>query len=612
MCGIIGICLSDRNVFKIGELLFKALLRLEYRGYDSAGIAVIDGNKLIIAKGRGKLRELEEKHQFTKFNGITGIGHTRWATHGAPSDINAHPHVDCRGIFSIVHNGIIENYIELRNYLIEKGHVFKSETDTETAVHLIEEFYFDIGDVYTAFKEAIKLLKGTYAILLVTPLEPGKIFFAKKDSPLIAGLGNGLNFIASDIPALLDHTRRVIVVRDYWVGYITASGVFIEDIFTGNKINYEDYIRVIEWSLEDASKEGYNHFMVKEIYEQPRALIQTTMGLRSDSSLDKTILTLLNTDRIFITGAGTSYHASEFFALSLMKLGCKSVIPFIASEYEIYAKIANENDVLIAVSQSGETIDVLKAVRAFKKNNVRVIALSNVVESAIPRESDLVIYTRAGPEIGVAATKTFLTQALALSWITVEYSHKGGRIDSNERRELLRSLEDAGKLVELSIRSSEYFIEKLSIDLVRTKSMYYLSRDIGIPVAKEGALKIKEIAYVHAEAYPAGESKHGPIALLEQGFPVLFIIPNDPVVEQKILGNIEEMKARDAFTIGVFYKGSHLKDMVEKAIEVPASHWITTPITHTPPLQLLAYYLAIRKGYDPDKPRNLAKTVTVE
>ncbi|MEM4488207.1 MAG: glutamine--fructose-6-phosphate transaminase (isomerizing) [Desulfurococcaceae archaeon] len=612
MCGIVGICLQDRNALRLGQALYSGLLRLEYRGYDSAGLAVVDENKLKVLKGKGKLIELEGRLGFTNLGGTVGIGHTRWATHGPPSDVNAHPHTDCKGLFAIVHNGIIENYYELKKDLLEKGHAFKSQTDTEVVVHLIEDFYEQVRDVYESFRRAIKTLKGAYAILMITPLDLSKIFFAKKDSPLVLGIGDSYNLVASDIPALLEHTRRVIAVRDYWMGYISPREVYIEDILTGDKVNYENYVKVVDWKLEDASKEGYTHFMLKEINEQPRALTYTISGLRSDSSVKEVVDLLTKANKIYIVGAGTSYHASEFLALSSMKLAGEVFIPFIASEYDVYANSVSESDVLIAVTQSGETIDVLKAVRGFKNAGGKIVAVTNIVDSAVPRESDVAVYMRAGPEIGVAATKTFLAQVLTLSFIVLEYAHKRGVIDSSEYRSILDDLEKSSSLVARTINETSSFVERLSEKLINTRSMYYLSRGVGVPTAREGALKIKEIAYVHAEAYPAGESKHGPIALVEPGFPVVFVVPNDHEIERKIHSNVEEMKARGALTIGVLYKDSYLKELVDVAIEVPRGHWITTPITHVPPLQLLAYHLAVKRGHDPDRPRNLAKTVTVE
>lgn len=612
MCGIIGFCLPDKAALRIGEAIYNGLRRLEYRGYDSAGIAVITDGKITILKGKGRLEELEKKYSFTKLEGATGIGHTRWATHGAPNDVNAHPHTDCKGLFAIVHNGVIENYLEIKRGLSEKGHVFRSDTDTEVVAHLIEELYGATGDVYEAFKKAISLIRGAYAILMITPLEPGKIFFARKDSPLVIGVGDRYNVLASDIPALLEHTRRVIVVRDGWVGYVTPSSVYIEDLATGSPVPAGNYIRMIEWDLRDAEKEGYPYFMLKEIHEQPRALRSTIHGLVNDVMVGEAVKLLIDADKVFVTGAGTSYHASEYFTILLAKLAGKPAIPLVASEYSSYVDAAGGRDVLIAVSQSGETMDTLKALRGFKEKGCRVISLTNVVDSAIARESNIALYTRAGPEIGVAATKTFLTQTLALAWIAVLLGREVGRLTSSEAAELLGVLQSTPGLVEESISRSSRLVEKLAQELAGRRSMYYLSREIGLPVAREGALKIKEVAYIHAEAYPAGESKHGPIALVEESFPILFIAPSDERLEKLLLGNIEEMKARGGVVIGVIPEGSGLREVVNEVIEVPRSHWIATSLTHTPPLQLLAYHVAVLKGADPDKPRNLAKTVTVE
>lgn len=608
MCGIIGLCFPLHHL-KLGEHLFRGLERLEYRGYDSAGIAAVRGTELVVLKGRGKLKELESKFGFTRITGFTGIGHTRWATHGPPTDKNAHPHVDCKRVFAVVHNGIIENYYELKRELIDRGHTFNSETDTEVIPHLVEELYGLYRNVYMAFKEAVKRLKGTFAILMITPLEPAKIFFARKDSPLIIGIASEYNVVASDIPAVLDHTRRIVVVRDHWIGYITPLEVYIEDLISGSRIDHEKYVRTVDWSVEDASKEGYEHFMLKEIHEQPRALMNTLAGVKSDRNVD-VVAELIDAARnVYVTGSGTSYHACEFFALLSQKLLRKPTIAFIASESDTYQQIADENDLLIAVSQSGETMDVLNAVRSFKKKSVKVVAISNVVDSAIPRESDIAVYTRAGPEIGVAATKTFTSQVLVLSWLLSKALFVKG--DEERALEIRRHLERAPELVKETLELSEGIVKELAKTVAISKSMYFLSRGAGVPVAREGALKIKEVAYVHAEAYPAGESKHGPIALVEPGFPVLFVVPSEPFLEDLIAGNVEEMKARGAFTIGVLHVGSKLKPLFHKVIEVPRVDVSAMPLVSTPPLQMLAYYAAVEKGLDPDKPRNLAKTVTV-
>ena len=612
LCGIIGVVVSNKSTrYSPGSMVFRGLLRLEYRGYDSAGVASICGDKLVVLKGKGRIIDLEKRLGFSKICGSVVIGHTRWATHGAPSDINAHPHTDCRDWFAVVHNGIIQNYSDLKKSLISKGHVFKSDTDTEVVPHLVEDYYKVLRNVYSSFRQAIRVLEGSYALLLISVHEPEKIFFAKKDSPLIIGLGDGFNVLASDIPAILEYTRRIVTVRDGWIGYVSGNDVYIEDL-DGNIVDWKRYVRIIDWSISDAVKAGYPHYMLKEIHEQPRALKDTFYGISRDENIDRVVDLILDAEKVFVTGAGTSFHASYYFALVSNILAGVMVYPFIASEFESYTSAVGEGDLLIVVSQSGETMDALKALRAFKKRGARIVAVSNVVDSAIPRESDVAVYTRAGPEIGVAATKTFTTQTLVLAWIAVSLAKSCGCIGNDEAREYMDLLGNSAKIASETISVIEYAAKKLSEWLYRVKNAYYLSRWIGVPVAMEGALKLKEIAYIHAESYPAGESKHGPIALVEEDFPVIFIVPSNREVEKLLLGNIKEMKARGAVIIGVVPEDSSLVDEMDYVFSIPRTHWLITPITHTPPQQLLAYYTAVRKGLDPDKPRNLAKTVTVE
>ena len=613
MCGIIGLtCLLNKTPEKPAIMMYKGLVRLEYRGYDSAGIACISSGKIIVLKGKGKISELEVKLGFSKVDGTTIIGHTRWATHGAPNDINAHPHTDCSGRIAVAHNGIIQNYRELKRMLIEHGHVFRSETDTEVIPHLIEEFYKKTASLYEAFKQAIRLLEGSYAVVMISSIEPDKIFFARKDSPLIIGVGDGYSIVASDIPAFLEYTRKAIVVHDHEAGYISPREIHLENLLTGAIVDWKRRMRFIEWSIEDATKAGYPHFMIKEIHEQPRALRDTLYGIEKEASFQEAVKLLLDAHRIYVTAAGTSYHAGLYYSLLTYKIVGVPIIPFIASEYHIYEKAVNSRDVLIVVSQSGETIDSLMALRAFKEHDARIIALSNIVDSAIPRESNIALYTRAGPEIGVAATKTFTTQTIALAWLAIEHGEAMGSLTSSEARELKDELLKAPKIVSNIIAYTEDRARKLAEWLSRKDNAYYLSRGIGVPVAMEGALKLKEIAYIHAEAYPAGESKHGPIALVTNGYPVVFTIPPDDHLEKLLLGNIQEMKARDAVIIGVAPENTNLADQLDYMFPIPRTHWILTPITHTPTMQLLAYYTAVQRGYDPDKPRNLAKTVTVE
>ncbi len=610
MCGIVGLTCLPGKIVNPARAVRKSLEKLEYRGYDSVGIAVIFNGKIIIKKGKGKIHEVHLKLNFDGTPGSTVIGHTRWATHGAPSDVNAHPHSDCLGAIAVVHNGIIKNFDELRRELIMKGHVFHSDTDTEVVSHLVEDYIRKGLKPYDAFKEAIKKIKGSYAIALIMTYEPNKIFFAKKDSPLIIGLGEGFNFLASDIPAFLEYTRKIIVLRDNEVGYITPTNIIIEDMVTGEKVNVRTRVRTVNWTPEMAAKAGYPHFMLKEIHEQPRALNETLLGLGME--VDKAAELILKADRVFIAAAGTSYHAGLVFEYYLAKIPGIMSHAFISSEYSKYSKIANSNDLLVAISQSGETIDTLMALRLFKENGAKVISISNVIDSAIPRESDLTVYTRAGPEIGVAATKTFTTQVLVELVLALKVAELKGDLLPSEYSEEIAKLSKIPKTVEEIILKNEALTLQLADTLSYKNNIYYLGRGLGVPIAKEGALKLKEIAYIHAEAYPAGESKHGPIALVEKGFPVLFVVLDDENKES-IVGNIMEMKARDAYTIGLLtYGNDEIAEKLDFAFTLPQQEYLVAPITYMPVLQLIAYYTAVKRGYDPDKPRNLAKTVTVE
>jgi len=612
LCGIIGITSTPNySPEGVARLVVRALLRLEYRGYDSAGVAGIVDGEIVVRKARGKIEEVSRRLGFDKIRSYCMIGHTRWATHGVPSDRNAHPHTDCRGWFAVVHNGILENHAELRRKLERKGHVFSSDTDTEVLPHLVEDYYVVLGNVMSAFEKALGLIRGSYAFAMISVHEPDKIFFAKNKNPLVVGIGKGFNAVASDIAAIIELTRRVVVLRDGWYGYVSPHDIVIYDE-RGEPVDWRKYVITVEWSVEDASKSGYPHYMLKEIMEQPVALQNTLAGIRRDKAVEKAINILLDAEKIYVTAAGTSYHAGLYYASLASILSSTLVHPFIASEYELYVKTINEGDAVIAISQSGETMDTLNAIREARKQGAKIIAVSNVVESSIPRESDTTIYTRAGPEIGVAATKTFTSQTLALYWLSVHYALAKGTINQSEAKELLRRAEEAPQLIRRAIEISKPLAEKLAGDLSRAGSMYVLSRGIGVPVAMEGALKIKEISYIHAEAYPAGESKHGPIALIEKGFPVIFIVPNDPRLVYLLMGNIEEMKSRGALTIGVLSENTCRECKLDIRIETPYADKLLVPFTHTPFMQLLSYYIAVNKGYDPDKPRNLAKTVTVE
>ena len=616
MCGIVGITVKQKTKLKdksLGRTLTKLLKLLEYRGYDSVGIAVVSNGNIIIRKARGKIDEVSTKLNLSEIDGLTGIGHTRWATHGPPSDENAHPHTDCKGTIALVHNGIIKNFFIIKKDLQGKDHYFKSETDTEVIAHLIEDkLYKSNGRVFSEIlRETLDEIEGSYAFAIIHKNEPDRIYFAKKLSPLIIGVGKGVNLVASDIPAVLSYTNHIIPLRDGEYGWITPNEIVIK--YGEETVDFASRIKTIDWNVENVSKAGYPHFMVKEIYEQPLSLRETFFGLQSDPSIERIIERLVDSEKIYITGAGTSFHAGLVFKYYLSKLGGRPSIPFISSEYSQVSEEIGGKDILVAISQSGETIDTLTAVRSFKINGGEIISIANVLESAIPRESDYAIYMRAGPEIGVAATKTYLTQVLTLTYIAVQYAHIVGRLTDSEFKDHLNTLSKASEITELSIRISEPLVKMYAKDLKGSESMYILGRGLGSILALEAALKVKEIDYIHAEAYPAGESKHGPIALVELGFPVFFIFTLEH--EKELIGNIKEMHSRG----GIIYVSTPTADVIRenvldaRILNIASYHTeILEPYAHIPAYQLLSYYISVEKGYDPDKPRNLAKTVTVE
>ncbi len=585
MCGIAASALREPYRRETLQLLIDLLRALEYRGYDSAGIAVydLDMKKIRVWKKKGKVNELAKLLIGLKVNASVGVAHTRWATHGPPSDINAHPHTDCNGTVAVVHNGIITNYRQLRERLVLRGHKFESETDTEVFAHLFEEYMKEYPP-FEAFKKAISELEGYYAIVAITSKDPFKVFFARKESPLIVGRGLKGNFVSSDVVSLLGVCEEVAPLSDGDVGWLDEERIYVEN--DGNVVRLKFFKP--SWSPAQAKKGSFEHFMIKEIHEQPQAVKETLSSVLSD--WDK-VEEVVRDDDLVVVAAGTSYHAGLVFSYLAMKYTGNYVPVIDSSEAEHYEKILKGT--VIAISQSGETYDTLNAVRIAKKNGAKIVGIVNVVGSTLDREADVTIYTRAGPEVGVAATKTFLTQLTVLAAIA---KAKGG----SSRNDVLKEMKDVPNVVLNSIKMSVGYAKELSKKLSDKRDMYVLGTGISYPIAMEGALKIKEISYVHAEAYPAGEAKHGPIALAEPGFPVVVVWTPEDV--NKLETASEEFRSRGSEVYWVAPK---------KDVPMPKVEWDKVPFAATPPLQLLAYYMAVKKGLDPDKPRNLAKSVTV-
>lgn len=609
MCGIMGY-IGRANAVPV---IIDGLSKLEYRGYDSAGIAMYnDEGKIEVCKKQGRLVDMVEKLGPGRCCNL-GIGHTRWATHGVPSDNNAHPHCDCTGKIALVHNGIIENYAQLRKELIIEGHDFVSETDTEVMVHLIEKYYTD--SLEDAVRKALTQVRGSFAIVVICSDEPDKIVTAKKASPLIIGLGQGENYVASDIPAVLGLTSRVYIIEENEFAVITSDAVVITD-FEGQPIDKKVF--EVTWDPVSAEKEGYEHFMLKEINEQPRAIRDTLAGKTIHSMVDLSGLEMddifKKVGKIFIVACGTAYHAGLVGRMAIEKLARISVETDIASEFRYRDVLWNPNDLMIVVSQSGETADTLEALRKAKHQGVKVLAVTNVVGSSIAREADKVIYTHAGPEIAVASTKAYITQ-LAIMYLIAMYLGKIKGIGSESQlQELGSGLHHIDLMVQkiLDHEKETGKIKELAYKYRDVQSTFFLGRGMDYAVAMEGALKLKEISYVHAEAYAAGELKHGPLALIHDGVPVLALITQDELVE-KSMSNIKEVKARGAVVVAV------CKESLQEACQecddqilLPDINPILAPIVSVVPLQLFAYYMAIFRGADVDKPRNLAKSVTVE
>jgi len=609
MCGIFGCILKEGNA---APLIHSSLKRLEYRGYDSVGIATISDGKIFIKKDSGKIDEVHKIVNLDDMPGSMGIGHTRWATHGAPLKVNSHPHIDCKGEIAVVHNGIIENFIELKAELQNLGHIFVSKTDTEIMPHLIEETLKQNPNF--TFQQAVlaslKRVEGSYAFAIISTREPDKIICARNESPLVLGINGKGVFCASDIPAFLEVTNKAVMINNGELVILTASGYEIRRISDNSLVEREPM--TVEWTSEMAVKQGYPHFMIKEIHEQPETL-RNTLRIQ-DHYLDLLATFLDRANEVFLVACGTSYHACLAASYMFSKLAFLPAYPVYASEFlEQYGKSVSIDSTLLAVSQSGETADTIAAVTCAQQRASTVLSLTNVIGSTMTRISRVYIGTQAGPEIGVAATKTFTSQLSVLAQLALKLSKKRGKISQDEIDCLQENLKKMPDDVDTIVRTQEKRIKQIAKKYAASKVFFFLGRGISTATAFEGRLKLMEIAYIPSIAFPAGESKHGPISLIEEGFPVVFICPRDDT-HKTIIGNIMEMKARGAHIIAIIEEGdTEIKSLADDYVEVPKGiPSILSPIPFAVPLQLLAYYVALEKGFDPDMPRNLAKSVTVK
>jgi len=610
MCGIVGYTGPRQGV----PLVLEGLKRLEYRGYDSAGIAVVNGGRVEVFKAAGKISVLEKELGSRMPAGHTALAHTRWATHGAPNTVNAHPHTDCGGTIALVHNGIIENAQVLRTALSQRGHVFRSETDTEVLAHLIEDLHVNGTPLVDAVAGALRQVEGTYGIAVVSSREPDTIVAARRGSPLLVAIGSGENFVASDASAVLAHTRSVVYLDDGEIAVIRPGDYRILDLHTAEKAKT---VTQVDWDLGTIERGGFAHFMLKEIMEQPESVQNTLRGrlLEEEGTvrlggLNITDEELLRIQRIVITACGTSWHSSLIGEYMMEELARIPTEVEYASEFRYRNPIVDERTLVIGISQSGETADTLSALREAKRRGARTLGLVNVVGSTIAREVDGGIYLHAGPEIGVASTKAFTSQIAALALLTL----KMGRLRALsilQGREVVRALGRLPALVQRVLERAPE-VEHIAERLIRATNVLYLGRGYNFPVALEGALKLKEISYIHAEGYPAAEMKHGPIALIDDLMPVVFVAPRDTVY-QKVVSNVEEVKARGGKVIAIVTEGdTGLTKLADHQIEIPETLDLLTPVLSVLPLQLLAYYIAVRRGCNVDQPRNLAKSVTVE
>jgi glucosamine--fructose-6-phosphate aminotransferase (isomerizing) len=609
MCGIFGAILKDGSA---APVIHAALKRLEYRGYDSVGEATLHEGTLYIKKDSGKIDEVHKIHNLDDLPGNIGVGHTRWATHGAPLQVNAHPHIDCNGRLVVVHNGIIENFSELKQELETRGHVFKSKTDTEVIAHLIEETLktnpsLSLAD---AVLETVRKLQGSYAIAVLSLKEPDKIVCARYESPLVVGVNENALYCASDIPAFLPVTNKAVIIEDGELVILSLKGYEIKKIADASVVVREP--KLIDWTPEMAIKQGYQHFMLKEIHEQPGTLRSTLM--LQEHYLDLMSTFLDRAREVFLAACGTSYHACLAASYMFSKLAFLPTHPVIASEFtEQHGKSVNIDSTILAVSQSGETADTLAAVNTARQRAATILGLTNAIGSTLTRISRVYIGQQSGPEIGVAATKTFTSQLSVLSQLALRLAKKRGKVSQDEMDYVDEKMKKLPETVETIIQTQEEKVRQMAKKYKDAKTFFFLGRGISTATAYEGRLKLMEIAYIPAIAFPAGESKHGPISLVEQDFPVVFICPKDET-HKTLIGNIMEMKARGASVIAVIEESDEeVKQLADDYIEVPKGiPEVLSPIPFIIPLQLFAYYMAVERGHNPDMPRNLAKSVTVK
>jgi len=609
MCGIFGCVQKGGNV---APTIHAALKRLEYRGYDSVGEATVFEGRLYLKKDQGKIDEVHKACNLDDLPGNVGIGHTRWATHGAPVQVNAHPHVDCSGQIAVAHNGIVENFSELKEELEDRGHTFKSRTDTEVIAHLIEET-LKANPLHTlteAVLESVRRLEGSFAIVVISAREPDKIVCARRESPLVIGINENAVYCASDIPAFLPLTKKAIIVEDGELVTLSLKGAEIKKIVDSASVIREP--KLIEWAPEMAVKQGYPHFMIKEIHEQPDCL-RNTLRLQ-EHYLDLMATFLDRAREVYLVACGTSYHACLAASYMFSKLAFLGTYPVVASEFiEQHGKSVNIDSTILAVSQSGETADTLASVNVARQRAATVLGLTNVIGSTLTRVARVYIGQQSGPEIGVAATKTFTSQLSVLAQLALRLAKKRGKISQDEMDYLGERLCKLPDTVEAIIRNQEEKVKQIAKKYKDTKTFFFLGRGISTATAYESRLKLMEIAYAAAIAFPAGESKHGPISLVEPGFPVIFICPKDET-HKTVIGNIMEMKARGASIIAVIEEeDEEIKRLADDYVEVPKGiPEALSPISYVVPMQLLAYYMSVERGFDPDMPRNLAKSVTVK